>query len=392
MLVSTRFTGVVAATLLFASSITAVAQTSRLDYMVTSDGQPLLERGTASHEYIGDALEFALLNAIDPGDYICLAPTDLDLWVDDQLAQIDLPTLGLLFDFNVLSWAGDYKTVTDHDGSDDYIGVNGELTRKQVKTFRDNKRFYDIYSDDIQLLGMHGADIGDDAIMPFLYWAFAQEGAPPWLVDQVVQGVRTAITGGTVDIPFFGIHYEAPGIPGGYDNPLFTLNAFAYSFDPPLDLGFGVIVDKIVIGDGLLQALRDIGLGRESADYVLSHEFGHHVQFETGAIEPGPAYPEKTRREELMADGFGAYYSSHARGATFQPMRFAEVMNTAFQLGDCAFGSAYHHGTQLQRERAAAWGDWLSSSAENQGHILGSMTLLELFELALPDIVAPDVP
>lgn len=392
MNVSFRFTRLAAAALLCASSITAVAQSPLLDYMVTADGQPMLDRGPAAHGHIGDALEFALLKAINPEDYICSSPTALDLWIDDQLAQIDLPTLFLLFEFNVLSWAGDYKAVTDHDGSDDYIGVFGELTRKQVRTFRDNKRFYDIDSDDIELLGMHGADIGDDAILPFLYWGFAQDGAPPWLVDEVVAGVRTAITGGTVDIPFFGIHFEAPGIPGGYDNPLLTLNAFALSFDPPLNLGFGVIVDKIVMGEGLLQALRDIGIGPESADYVLSHEFAHHVQFEIGALPPGPSDPESTRRAELMADGFSAYYSSHARGGTFQPMRFAEVMNTAFQVGDCAFGNPNHHGTHLQRERAAAWGDWLSSSAQNQGHILGSMTLLELFDAALPVIVAPDAP
>ena len=91
-----------------------------------------------------------------------------------------------------------------------------------------------------------------------------------------------------------------------------------------------------------------------------------------------------------MADAFAAYYSSHARGATFQAKRFADVMNAAFVAGDCAFASPGHHGTPNQREAAAAWGGEVSASADNQGKIFSSNDMLERFEAILPTLVAPD--
>jgi len=146
------------------------------------------------------------------------------------------------------------------------------------------------------------------------------------------------------------------------------------------------------MGDGLLQALEDIGLGTESRDYLHAHEFGHHVQFELGVFDDYVGSPETTRRTELMADGFGAYFCAHSRGASFQANRFANVMSAAFAIGDCAFDDPGHHGTPNQREKAAQWGANRAASARNQGHVYSSAQLLVLFDEALPWLVAPDAP
>ena len=117
----------------------------------------------------------------------------------------------------------------------------------------------------------------------------------------------------------------------------------------------------------------------------------YHVQFEIGAFQSPPS-PEATRRTELMADGFAAYYSSHARGATFQAKRFADVMVSAFSVGDCAFSNPNHHGTHLQREASAAWGDSTFDGQLEKGHIKSAYEMLWLFDAALPGLVAPDAP
>jgi len=176
----------------------------------------------------------------------------------------------------------------------------------------------------------------------------------------------------------------------GYDSPLLSLNAFAVSFDGPFP-GFGVIPDKIVMGDGLLEAIGAIGFGTNGPDLIHSHEFAHHVQFEIGAFETDiDNQPERTRRTELMADAFAAYNLAHARGASFQTKRIVEAVVTSFNAGDCGFASPGHHGTPNQRAAAATWGAELAQSARPQGKILSAETMLELFEAVLPAIVAPD--
>lgn len=350
--------------------------------------------GHAANSVWRDALERGIARAINPDDYICSAPTALDLWINQQFFQIDDLTAITLQELGIFYWAGDAKLLLDHDASDEYIGADGEYTQRQNKTFKDNKRFWDIYSDDILLMGMHGAEIADDDLMAaFLPIAF---GNPPLFVQEILlNAARSAIEGGVVDLSLFvpGFIFEAPGIPGGYNNPLLSLNAFAFSYDQEIFPGSGIIPDKIIMGEGLIDSLVAIGVGaKEGPDYILSHEFAHHVQFEIGAFEPGPPEPEKTRRTELMADGFAAYFSSHARGNTFQASSFAEVMTSAYQVGDCAFANNNHHGTHLQRLNAAIWGKLVSQSAANQGHIYSSSTMLQMFDDALPILVAPDAP
>lgn len=340
----------------------------------------------------------AVAKVINPDDYVCDLPTDFGVWVGEQVAQIDPTSLFILNSLNTFAWAGDSTLLFDNDESDEYIGVQGEYTREQIKRHKDNKRFWDAPTDDILLMGMHGASIADDSRMiPFINFVFA--GFPPDILEYIRVTAQTTIEGGDVDLgpllffpapPPGPIIFSAPGVPSGYDHPLFTLNAFAFTTGGGIIPGIGAVPDKIIMGEGLLEGLDAIGLGTNGPDFVHAHEFAHHVQFEIGAFLPGPPTPEGTRRTELMADAFGAYYSSHASGATFQAKRFADVMTSAFIIGDCQFASNGHHGTPNQREAAALWGENIFDSARKKGQINSAYEMLDLFDASLPDLVAPD--
>jgi hypothetical protein len=56
----------------------------------------------------------------------------------------------------------------------------------------------------------------------------------------------------------------------------------------------------------------------------------------------------------------------------------------------CAFSNNNHHGTHLQRLKAALWGKLVSDDASSQGHIYSSNTMSQMFDDALSTLVAPD--
>src|SRR6185436_19312888 len=92
------------------------------------------------------------------------------------------------------------------------------------------------------------------------------------------------------------------------DNPLFTLNAFAFSAEGDPDPLVQGVPDKLIFGDGIVDALNAMGIADVGPRAVMGHEFGHHVQFEDGLFASSLTGPEATRRTELMADAFGTYF------------------------------------------------------------------------------------
>lgn len=325
-----------------------------------------------------EARERALQNAIHPDDYQC-GPTDFDLWFWAKLGSIQNVDafLDIAIYYGVLDWPTYYSFVFDQNPSDEYLGVSGKQTREMKKRFGDLQKFWDVNTRNVLLQGMHGAVIQEDAKMvPFVQWYFG--GLDQVTAHAIVDYVQSVIEGD-------------PGL--GYNNPLFTLNAFAVTTEnePPFSPFYG-IPDKIVMGDGIIEALTDLGLGINAPDSVLSHEFGHHVQFELGVYDTHDGTPEATRRTELMADAFGAYFCAHARGASFQSKRTAEVFRSSYLVGDCGFNSPGHHGTPNQREAAAQWGASVASASQKQGKIASSSLMLQLFDAQLPTLVAPDAP
>jgi hypothetical protein len=366
--------GLVAATLTLCFTISPAAQESSVS------SHALLNL----HSRIDTPWREALHQAIDPDDYECDGNTDFRLWISDQIFNdIGLPTFFALLDFGALDWPTYYSLFIDNDARDDYIGVDGEHTQELVKRHKDNQRFWDVYTDDVLLQGMHGAVIADDAkMLPTvkLYYLFERGEVKTDAEAQAIIDGAQALIEGTI----------------GYNHPFLTLNAFAFSAEGIDYLGTGEIVpDKIVMGEGIIQALDDIGLVDNAPDYVHAHEFAHHVQYELGVLADygtGPVddIPAETRRIELMADAFAAYYCAHARGATFQAKRIVDAYAAAYGVGDCFFDNPGHHGTPNQREAATMWGADLAASAKKQGHINSAELMLEMFDAVLPDLIAPD--
>ena len=245
-------------------------------------------------------------------------------------------------------------------------------------TFRDLRRFWsDIESDDIQLMAMHGDVLLDADRIAATLTAMVEFG----VIDPMTPA-EIALEAQTV-----ADFMQAQG--DFYNNPLWTLNAFAFSGEGESDPELAALPDKIVFGDGILVAYDDLGLGDVGPRVIMAHEFAHHVQFELGVFEFGPTDPaEATRRTELMADAMAAYFGVHKKGLALNKKRVIDALLSFYTVGDCQFASPGHHGTPLQRQRAAAWGADLAAAARPQNYVLSAATFVDLFDAALPDIIS----
>ncbi|MGW1651540.1 hypothetical protein [Streptomyces atratus] len=339
-----------------------------------ADWQARLQAANAKYG-IGDAQWTEIRNSvINPGDYQCQS-TELTAYANNLLEGAEDP-----FTIFMLSLFGGFDLPTydallfGSESKSNTYGVNGEYTNQLKSEAKDLKKFWDIYSDDIQLMPMHGADVFS---------------SPERLARtlSVLYGGTTESNLGLADL-FISLVGSEPVLKGGA-NPIFTFNAFAYSEKgDPQPLG---ISDRIVMGDGILEATKAIGLGDTAPRAILAHEFGHHVQYEDNLFDNTTLTgPEATRRTELMADAFGTYFLTHSRGEALNTKRVLGSAQSFYQVGDCSFRSNGHHGTPNQRLAASTWGASVANEASDQGHILPSMKLDEMFEVKLPDIVKPD--
>jgi hypothetical protein len=239
------------------------------------------------------------------------------------------------------------------------------------------KRFWDIQSADIQVLAMHGTVLADPSRTIPTYESPVFLGLPAATAQTWAAEVQNVIQ-------------TEPTVNGG-NHPLFTFNAFAISAP---EIG---IPDKIVMGDGVLDAYAALGFDDVAPQAVFAHEFGHHIQFERNYFDELPAgadpatvdQAELTRHNELMADAFASYYLTHKRGAALNAKRVAQFLEVFFQAGDCAFTNPGHHGTPAQRMRAAELGFSVAHEAQKQGHILTAAQFHERFEAVYPSLVAP---
>ena len=327
-----------------------------------------LERFGIDPSVARDALE----RAIDPSQYEC-APTRLDAYADDLLAGIHPSSVFVLsmlgaFDFPT------YDAVLSGTNDDPTYALDEEHRNELTRSFRAAQGFWDTDGSDIALMGMHGDLMRDPArltpLIGFLY------GVPRSDAAELAALVVEVVTGD-------------PGLAGG-DSPIFTLNAFAFSGERESDPVLSSLPDKLVFGDGMLDALGAIGVGDIGPRAILGHEYAHHVQYDRDLFDSPLTGAEATRRTELMADAFGTYFVTHKRGLALNTARVLEAEQSFYQVGDCSFTSAAHHGTPNQRLRASAWGASVADEARKQGHVLPSLTLHAEFEAELPSLVAPD--
>jgi hypothetical protein len=316
-------------------------------------------------------------SAIDPSQYQCDPNTPVSVWLDQQLATVDLPNLRLLNQLGALDIPTYVNLVFGQQTKGASFGLTGNHTNDLNRTMRDLRSFWDIKSDDISLIPMHGAAsfTDQDLVARTAELAFGVPAATAKLLAQTYPILLAA----------------DPALRGG-DHPIFSFNAFAYSEEgeaPADQLG---ISDRIIMGDGVLEGMDAIGLGRTAPRSILAHEFGHHVQYEKGLFNSPLTGPEATRRTELMADGLGSYFMTHKKGQALNKHLVLQDAAAFYTVGDCAFDNDGHHGTPNQRLRAAQWATDLALASKPASSILPAMSFDALFEAKLPELVAPDVP
>ena len=320
----------------------------------------------------------AVDRAINPGDYQC-GPTAFNDYIDGVIGSLTLNELIFLINHIEMLDIPTYDALFFGTNTDARYNLRADYRQSLTKTFTVAKRFWDVESADIQLMSMHGSMLQDPVRvarvlqLPLPQFGFSAADA---------QVAATEIAKATAVDGWFS----------GGNNPLFTLNAFAFSAEGDPDPLVQGLPDKLIFGDGIVDALTALGIGDVGPRVVMAHEFAHHVQFEDGLFDSPLTGAEATRRTELMADAFGTYFAVHARGLALNAKRVLQAEQTFFAVGDCQFADPGHHGTPLQRMRAATWGAEVASTARPQGAVLPSLTLAAMFDQKLPELVAPDAP
>lgn len=305
--------------------------------------------------------QYLVKSGINSSDYEC-SPTEIDAYVNNSVAGWNDDDF-LLFNYfgNV---AFDAAYVYDNTDGGQYYGSSGQFTNPVNRTFKDLLRFWDIQND-ILLRDAHGNVYKNTTVVTNVLILYGYPDADAAAIADLLKTVF-----GSSDFFY-------------YNHPLLTFNAFSAPADPYFNTP-----KKVVMGDGIMQAYKDLGYGDVAPQAILAHEYGHQVQFANN-VDFGNS-PEGTRRTELMADAFSAYYLTNKRGAALNWKRVKEFLTVFFDIGDCQFDNPGHHGTPNQRMKAAMFGYQLATDAQKQGKIIASADFIALFDAALPNIVAPD--
>ena len=185
------------------------------------------------------------------------------------------------------------------------------------------------------------------------------------------------------------------GLPDGYSNPLLSFNAFA----SPFVLVNDDFPGTIVMGDGIMDFLSSLGFDDVTNDVVHAHEFGHILQFIAAYEDAGQdidefidiifdVTPEESRRIELKADAYAAYFLAHEQGRNFEIPLLMQAAGASFSIGDCSVQSAGHHGTPAQRQCATLWG--ASQGLQNGKEPIPFRDFRDLFDENLPLILDVD--
>ncbi|GAB3495106.1 hypothetical protein [Flexivirga lutea] len=312
--------------------------------------------------------------AIDPSQYEC-GPTKLDAYVDQLLAPVDVLNLffiQLLGGLDIPTYDAILNGTPKGAGFQLLPAYKDSLT----STFGIAQRFWDVRLNNVQLMAMHGGMLTDvnrvTSVVQFMY------GVGPADAADIAQDIITMVQ-------------SDPALSNG-DNAIFTLNAFAFSGEGDPDPVIRKLKDKMVFGDGILAALKAIGLNKVGPKAVLGHEMSHHVQYEDNLFDSPLTGAEATRRTELMADAFGTYFATHKKGLGMKPVQVLQVEESFYDVGDCSFDSPGHHGTPNQRRAASSWGAATVAFSNKPNNVMPSLKLAAKFDKVLPELVKPDAP
>jgi hypothetical protein len=300
----------------------------------------------------------------------CGGTSPSNLWLLKQLSGWSQGAVNIISNEDAAKLAIFVAIFSENSSENQYYGVKGEYTAQLNKGLKDLKRFWDTKSDDIMMVAAHGSILQDRNKVLKVYkaeYGYSDEKAN-YYADSLGTLFKTY-----------------PEYLNG-NHPFFTINAYAHQEKnyPAV----GKIQDKIVFGDGLLQAFDALGYGDIAPQAILAHEFAHHIQYNLGIKDYGiPLTPASSRRYELMADAYAAYFLAHPRGAATQLKGVQQAAEVFSNLGDCLFDSELHHGTPSQRKVATEWGYKLANDTNKQGYIINSREFARLFDAALNDIV-----
>ena len=308
--------------------------------------------------------------AIDPDDYVCSEGSPVIDFLNAELNNT-LTVEPALF-FAMYNRFADYLPTYDAlffetTATPQTFGYDGEFTHVMTKTERKVKGFWDIPSQDIQVLAMHGTMLTD---VEKTYRTYLLLGFPPQTAAEYAVAVRDALLASTTM--------------NGGNYAFWTFNSVSFRYP-----GVG---QKIVMGDGIVEAYAAIGYADVAPQAIFAHEYAHQIQYEKDYFDDLGAVtqPEATRYSELMADAMAAYYLTHARGEALNKFRVQQFLQVFFQIGDCAFDNDGHHGTPNQRMKAAQFGFTVADQYLKQGHILTSQEFHDLFLAYYPTLIAPD--
>ncbi|GAB1509463.1 hypothetical protein JCM33774_15040 [Actinophytocola sp. KF-1] len=318
-------------------------------------------------------VEEAVAKAIDPSLYEC-QPTQFSNYANALLDGVDFGTLIILVLLGVLDYPTYDALLYGTPGNKADYGLPEGYKAPVTQAVKQSQKFWDVDLFDVKTMAMQNDMLADHGRMTRIIMA---------LFGDTEEDAAEAAT------LIMDVIADSPPLQGG-DNPIFTLNAFAFSAEGETDPLFKDLPDKMVFGEGLATALDALDLGTTGAKAVVGHEMAHHVQYEQGYFDSPLTGPEATRRTELMADAFGTYFVAHKRGMNFNAVQIHKAEQSFYQVGDCSFESNGHHGTPNQRLKASVWGAELARATTSPFPVLASDTLYNKFEKKLPSFVKPD--
>ena len=279
-------------------------------------------------------------------------------WLQEQTINVPNEDLSNFFDWHlyVIPFAYKLYVKQNDDYTEEYFGLNGEYTEEiksihgKAEEFWSNTDASDI--GDIFLLCAHGSDLADrDKLISTLKFLFDGSYDTHYTVQDHANDIQDLIT----------------RLPGGYNYPLLTFNAFATDEMNDND-------PSIIICDGYFQFQKFVGMESEGPEYAHTHEFAHHLQFLLGVTDTESGLSQFSRKQELMADAFSAYFLAHDSGGDMTSDEISNIHTVAYSVGDCETSNHAHHGTPNERRCATVWGARMADSEEG--------SVLHLIELA----------
>ena len=311
---------------------------------------------------LGEAMSLMVFNEDVSGDDTnariepCSSPSAT--WLRKQISRIasDEDRLNF-FHWHIHSLPFAYKLYVEERGDyhQEYFGLDGQYTDEIYSIHELSQDFWSNtgVNDDIELICAHGSDLADrhNKLIPTLQVMFGSSYDDEYTIYDHATDIQDLIT----------------RLPGGFNHPLLTFNAFATDAKEKNDRP-----SSIVIGDGYFEFQESVGLSSEGPEYALTHEHAHHLQF---VLNEGSSYDDqeyeyatpsqKSRREELMADAFSAYFLAHKDGGGMTSNEISNIHTIAYSVGDCATSNTGHHGTPRQRKCATRWGASLTQDVED---------------------------